>query len=241
MTTSPATAPSPQPSPGGFARKKQAGPKGLGDRLRDSWHEFYGVLTAPDFVVDEQPVILKKSPTAMDVSTASLMRDGGGVDAAGRPITGGAEMSRDLVSLISSMMRREEKARKEAEAMKNAPPPIDNQVMSLMRSMIPFLDSFDQVLTAARAMPTTEENTNWTKSLESLYFRVLKILERFGMVQMRTVGQVVNLDIHDVVEYRVSPNHPADTVIAERQKGYVFNNRLLRDAKVVVAQSNRSR
>jgi molecular chaperone GrpE len=73
-----------------------------------------------------------------------------------------------------------------------------------------------------------------------LYFRVLRIFERFGLVQLRTIGQAVNLDIHDVVEYRFSAHHEPDTIIAERQRGYVLDNKLLRDAKVVVARSPRS-
>ena len=45
--------------------------------------------------------------------------------------------------------------------------------------------------------------------------------------------------MHEVVEYRASEDHPNDVVISERQKGYVFRNKLLSDAKVVVAYNER--
>jgi molecular chaperone GrpE len=82
--------------------------------------------------------------------------------------------------------------------------------------------------------------TNWLKSIEALYFRILKVAENFGLVPLKAIGRVVDLDFHDVVEYRPSLDHPGDTVIAERQKGYLFKGRLLREAQVVVAQSLRS-
>jgi molecular chaperone GrpE (heat shock protein) len=50
-----------------------------------------------------------------------------------------------------------------------------------------------------------------------------------------TPGKLVNFDIHDVVEYRRTNQYPHNTVIKELQKGVVFRDRLLREAKVVVA------
>ena len=54
------------------------------------------------------------------------------------------------------------------------------------------------------------------------------------------MGKKVDLNLHEVVEYRASADHPNDTVIGERQKGYVLRGKLLRDAKVVVAYNERS-
>ena len=41
------------------------------------------------------------------------------------------------------------------------------------------------------------------------------------------------------ITYGESEEYPNDVVISERQKGYVFRSKLLRDAKVVVAYNDR--
>jgi molecular chaperone GrpE len=113
------------------------------------------------------------------------------------------------------------------------------EVEKFIRSLLPTLDSFDRVLHFARTYPKNEEIDNWLKSVESIYFRLLNMLESFGLFQLRTVGSMVDLNLHEVVEYRPSADHEHETVISERQKGYVFRGRLLRDAKVVVAFNER--
>lgn len=193
--------------------------------FRAQLEELYQLLLAPDFTIDERPISIHSGP--MTTMELSLLDESS------------SAAPRDVISLVSAMMRREEKARLEAEEARNRPVE-DRQFLLLIKQMLPYLDSFDHVLEAGRDMTPSDEVNNWLKSVEMLYFRILKILERFGLVQLRTLGQSVNLDIHDVVEYRFSAHQAADTVIAERQKGYVLDNKLLRDAKVVVARSPRS-
>ena len=110
---------------------------------------------------------------------------------------------------------------------------------SLFETLLPTLDGFDRVLSAARGYEGSEEIDNWLKSIESLYFRMLRMLESYGLFQIQAVGKKVDLNMHEVVEYRSSANYGNDIVISERQKGYVFRGRLLRDAKVVVAHNER--
>ena len=115
-----------------------------------------------------------------------------------------------------------------------------DELLNFIKSLLPFLDAFEITLDSARGFPATEEVKNWLKNIESLYFRFLKILENSGLQSLKCPGRVVDLNIHDVVEYRPSFEHPNDTVIKERQRGYIFRGRLLRDAKVVVAYNERS-
>lgn len=115
-----------------------------------------------------------------------------------------------------------------------------DELMTFIKSLLPFIDSFDIILESARNFPVSEELKNWLKNVESLYFRLMKVLETSGLQALKTIGRVVDLNLHDVVEYRPSFDYPNDTVIKERQKGYIFRGKLLRDAKVVVAYNERS-
>jgi molecular chaperone GrpE len=169
-------------------------------------------IFADEFVVDEKPV-----PTY-------LSRD---------------ENREDLVQLISRVLVENDRLQDltvELEKRSAAPAELEK----FLKSLLPTLDSFDRVLHLARSHPPSEEVDNWLKSVESIYFRLLTMLEGYGLFQLKAMGKKVDLNLHEVVEYRASDSHPTDVVISERQKGYVFRGKLLRDAKVVVAYNERS-
>jgi molecular chaperone GrpE len=146
--------------------------------------------------------------------------------------------SDDLISLLSEVMVENERLAdltSQLEEKSGSP----EELMRFVRSLIPFLDSFERVLFLARNHPPSEEIDNWLRGVESIYFRILNTLERFGLKAMETIGRGVNLDMHEVVEYRPTHEYPHNTIITERQRGYVFRGKILRDAKVVVAYNER--
>jgi molecular chaperone GrpE len=104
-----------------------------------------------------------------------------------------------------------------------------------MKKIIIFLDGFERVLNLARQFSPSDELNNWLKSVEIIYYRFFHFLQHFGLKPLDTIGKPVNLNYHDVVEYRSTLNYKPDTVISERQKGYYYKDKLIRDAKVVVA------
>ena len=111
----------------------------------------------------------------------------------------------------------------------------DDEFGRFVRQALPFLDNFARLLDMAREYPPTEELNNWLKSVEALYYRIINLLESYGLRFINSIGKVVNLDLHEVVDYRTTDQYPHDTIMKEMQKGVVFRGRLLRDAKVVVA------
>ena len=83
------------------------------------------------------------------------------------------------------------------------------------------------------------ENTelaNWLKSFEGVYKRLLKVVCQEGVQPIESVGQPVDLDCHEVVEVCHEEKGAPGTVVKEEQKGYLIENRVLRDARVVVAK-----
>ncbi len=145
----------------------------------------------------------------------------------------------DILTMACENLRESERLHSvamELQGRKDRP----EEAERLIKSLLPTLDGFDRVLHLGQSYPQDEVIENWLKSVESIYLRLLTTLENFGLHQLRTVGTKVNLGLHDVVEYRPSPEHDSDVVISERQKGYILNGKLLRDAKVVVAYNERS-
>ena len=150
------------------------------------------------------------------------------------------QSSADLMTLTAEMQSENQRLQIMAQAIqerRSQPEEADK----LIKALLPTLDGFDRVMHLARSYPQDETIDNWLKSVESIYYRLLNTLENFGLYQMRVVGSKVDLNLHEVVEYRPSAEHANDTIISERQKGYILRGKLLRDAKVVVAYNERSR
>jgi len=145
----------------------------------------------------------------------------------------------DLFGQISALLAENERLSVTARVLERAKEGSD-EAETLVRRLLPVLDGFERILAVGRDFPDDHPVTNWLKSVEGLYFRLKNLLEKGGLVAIEVVGQPVNLDLQEVVEYRYSPDHKPHTVIAVRQRGYVFRGHLLREAQVVVAANERS-
>lgn len=112
----------------------------------------------------------------------------------------------------------------------------EDEVAGLLRRLLPVLDALDRVAEYSAQVETPSQDLgNWFRAVDGIRTRLHRTLERVGLQPISAIGSEVDFSIHDVVETRVSREYPENTIIGERQKGYYFRGRLLRDAKVVVA------
>ncbi len=142
--------------------------------------------------------------------------------------------SRSLVQAIGRILGEHEQLvdhARELESRRGESEEMERHV----KGLLPVVDAMERVLDYAREAPPSEELTNWLKSVEGVYYRLVKSLEQQGLEPLSTVGKPVDLNCQEVVEYIPSKEHGHDRVVSERQKGYRFRGKLIRDAKVVVA------
>jgi molecular chaperone GrpE len=103
---------------------------------------------------------------------------------------------------------------------------------SLVRELLPVLDDFDRALAAMPGDPGDPVRAG----IELVRDRLMKILEREGVVPIRPAGQPFDPNLHDAIGERVAPpDIPPGTVLDVAQAGYMLRDRVLRHAKVVVA------
>jgi molecular chaperone GrpE len=63
-----------------------------------------------------------------------------------------------------------------------------------------------------------------------------RAFEKSGIAVVDPQGQPFNPELHEAMVAQPTADHPAGTVLAVIQKGYVLNGRLLRPARVVIAR-----
>ncbi|MBI1291091.1 nucleotide exchange factor GrpE [bacterium] len=113
----------------------------------------------------------------------------------------------------------------------------DAELRNLAKGLLPSLDALDRIIEFGDSYEQKAESfENWLTSVKALRTRLLRTLETIGLTAINSVGTEVDLEFHDVVAVVPAGNFPANTVVSEQQRGYLFRSKLLRDAKVVVAQ-----
>ena len=201
-----------------------------------AWHQR---LLPEQFVIDEQPLPVCRpehpSPDQPPVPGALLPVEA--IFEEGIPPANGSAAPAspdDLLTQVMRVLSEQQELAAKASRLEKAGSGSD-EFGRFVRNLLPFMDNFAHLLDLARENPPSDELTGWLSSVEALYFRATNLLESYGLRFINSAGKVVNLDIHDVVEYRQTDQYPHNTVIKELQKGVVFRDRLIREAKVVVA------
>ena len=66
------------------------------------------------------------------------------------------------------------------------------------------------------------------------------LLERYGVKEIQALGEPFNPEFHEAIARVPSPGTPANTVVEQMEKGYMYHDRLLRPARVVVSANEDS-
>ncbi len=74
------------------------------------------------------------------------------------------------------------------------------------------------------------------EGVEITHRQFLSILEKFGVKPIQAAGEIFNPEQHEAIAQEESEQEP-NRVIAEVERGYLFHDRLLRPAKVIVSKA----
>jgi molecular chaperone GrpE len=106
---------------------------------------------------------------------------------------------------------------------------------SIILALLPVLDDLER----ASNMPGSEgeDNTDTGKEGIKLIFNKFKsILRQKGVEDIESMGEVFNTDYHEAITHTQAENEKQKgTIVEEVQKGYLLNGKVIRHARVVVA------
>lgn len=75
------------------------------------------------------------------------------------------------------------------------------------------------------------------KGVEMTESQLMKVLEKFGITKMDIMGRVFDPSFHQVIQEVEDKEKPVGTIVAELQTGYMINDRILREAMVIVTRN----
>ncbi|MBN1867341.1 nucleotide exchange factor GrpE [Candidatus Sumerlaeota bacterium] len=103
-----------------------------------------------------------------------------------------------------------------------------------INALIPALDSFDHALDAIG--PDTSDASSVVEGILAIQQQFEKALASQGIEKIQPLGETFDPTVHEALGAESTDEHPPNTVIQVIQAGYVLNGRLVRPARVRVAQ-----
>ncbi|QPN61525.1 nucleotide exchange factor GrpE [Synechococcus sp. CCY9202] len=104
---------------------------------------------------------------------------------------------------------------------------------STLSEILPVVDNFDRA--RQQLNPQSEEAQTLHRSYQGLYKQLVDVFKQLGVSPMRVEGEPFDPSLHEAVMREPSDEHPEDVVVAELQRGYHLNGRVLRHALVKVS------
>ena len=111
---------------------------------------------------------------------------------------------------------------------------IKNGGENVLKGLLPIVDDFERGLKAAE---TDSDAKSVLEGMTLIYNKLIKYLESMGVKEMNSTGEVFNSDLHEAIAQVPSPSEDMKGKVLDTvQKGYMINDKVLRHAKVAVAQ-----
>lgn len=103
-----------------------------------------------------------------------------------------------------------------------------------VNALIPAMDSMEMGIEAAAKEEATKESIR--DGVEMTFKQMLDVLGEFNVERLDPKGEKFDPQVHEAMTMIPSPEHESQTVVDVIQKGYKLNERLVRAARVIVAQ-----
>lgn len=105
-----------------------------------------------------------------------------------------------------------------------------NAQEELAEDMLEVLDNLE------RAIASADEDSNLVKGVKMVADQLYDTLERKGLRKIDAEGEEFDPELHKAVDTRAHDEE--NKVLEQKRKGYMFDDKVLREAEVVVAKND---
>jgi len=153
------------------------------------------------------------------------------------------ERDRRISELEEQVKELQEKVLRKAAEFENYKRRTENDQFNLLNyaaesfitKLLPIIDDFE------RSMDHIDDlgNSNSVKDgIKLVYEKLQKLLHEQGVKKMQTKGEPFNVDYHDALMQRKDDSVPPHTVLEEIESGYLYRDKVIRHAKVIVSEES---
>ena len=107
---------------------------------------------------------------------------------------------------------------------------------SVLTEFLPVLDACERALKSfSEAQSPAAGLQHYEEGVQLLYRQLLDTMGRVGVVAMETEGKPFDPHMHEALSREENLEFEENTVVRELRRGYLFKDKLLRPAQVIVA------
>ena len=106
---------------------------------------------------------------------------------------------------------------------------------SFIIKLLPVVDDFERSM---EHIDDIDNNKAVKDGIKLVYEKLLKLLNEHGVKKMQTKGEPFSVDYHDALMQRKDDSVPPHTVLEEVEAGYLYRDKVIRHAKVIVSEES---
>jgi len=106
---------------------------------------------------------------------------------------------------------------------------------SFIIKLLPVVDDFERSM---EHIDDIDNNKGVKEGIKLVYEKLLKLLSEHGVKKMQTKGEPFSVDYHDALMQRKDDSVPPHTVLEEVESGYLYRDKVIRHAKVIVSEES---
>lgn len=103
----------------------------------------------------------------------------------------------------------------------------------IISNLLPVMDDFERLLSHKDKSINVD---SLTQGAEMIFRKFASILSAEGLEHINSVGEVFDSDIHDAVGEIIDAEKADGTIVAETEKGWRLNGKIIRHPKVLVCK-----
>ncbi len=106
---------------------------------------------------------------------------------------------------------------------------------SFIIKLLPAVDDFERSL---EHIENAKDVDSIKQGILLIYDKLIKVLTDQGVTKIEAIGKPFDVQFHEALLQRKAKNVPAHTVLDEIEKGYMYKDKVIRHAKVIVSEDN---
>jgi len=153
------------------------------------------------------------------------------------------ERNRKISELEEQVIELQEKVLRKAAEFENYKRRTENDQFNLLNyaaesfitKLLPIVDDFERSMDH---IDDLGESNSVKDGIKLVYDKLQKLLLEQGVKKMQTKGEPFNVDYHDALMQRKDDSVPPHTVLEEIESGYLYRDKVIRHAKVIVSEES---
>ncbi len=153
------------------------------------------------------------------------------------------ELNEKIQSLEKEVEEFKDKLLRKAAEFENYKRRSENDQLNLLKytgelliiKLLPVIDDLERSL---MHIDNAKESSPISEGIKLVYDKLMKILSEQGVKKIEAVGLPFDVEYHEALLQRQDDTAPAHTVLEELEKGYIYKDKVIRHAKVIVSEDS---